>query len=185
MTPALVYTVPAAGWSSLNRTAAPGNFHLFPPGGSMFGFTQGTSDAITVLSAVAPPGLCTGLPSKDDAGTFRGVMGFLQGDPHVVISSLADATVAGLDGKVMDVAFAQSDGCPDGGYADLLVGVDPSHGAVGVTSQTDIRLYLLRYPGSDHPLAILVDDARDGGSDYGDDWLSVADGVIDTFVITP
>jgi hypothetical protein len=66
------------------------------------------------------------------------------------------------------------------------VGVDPSHGAVGVTAQTGaLRLYLLRLPGSDHPLAILVDDAKNGGSDYGDDWLAIADGVIDTFVFAP
>lgn len=186
MSPALTYTVPSAGWASLNRTAAPGNFHLFPPGGSMSGFNEGTTDAITVLSAVTPPGVCNGLPSEDFLGTFRGVIDFVTGKTNLVVSNLGNATVSGLDGKVMDIAFGESDGCPDGGYADLLVGVEPSHGAVGVTSQTGtLRLYVLRLPGSDHPLAILVDDAKDGGSEYGDgeDWLAVADGVIDSFVI--
>ena len=188
MVPALTYTVPTSGWSSINRTVAPGNFHLFPPGGSMAGFDRGTTDAITVLSAAVPPGVCTGLPSKELPGTFRGVMDFLQRNSHIVITNLRDVVVGGLDGKAMDIAYVKSDGCPDGGYADLLVGVAPSHGAFGVGSVTfNEGLYVLHLPGSEHPLAILVDDARNGGSDYGDGepWNEAAESVMDTIVITP
>jgi hypothetical protein len=188
MTPALTYSVPTGGWASLNRTVARGNFHLFPPGGSMSGFDEGTTDAITVLSAVVPPGACSGEPSKRFSGTFRGLMRFLQGNPHVVVSNIRDASVGGLKGKVMDIAYADSDGCPDGDYADLMVGVNPSHGAVGVTPSTlDLRTFLLRVAGSDHPLAILIDDARNGGSDYGDGepWHEAAEGVIGSFAFSP
>jgi len=69
-----------------------------------------------------------------------------------------------------------------------MVGVDPSHGAVGVTPSTrGLRAIVLHVPGSHLPLAILIDDARNGGSEYGDGepWLDAAEGVIDTFVITP
>ena len=188
MVPALTYTLPASGWASLNRTVARGNFHLFPPGGSMSGFDEGTTDAITVLSAVVPPGVCTGQPSEKFASTFRGLMHFMRGNPHVVLSNIRNASVGGLKGMAMDVAYADDDGCPDGDYTDLMVGVDPSHGAVGVTPSTrGLRAILLHVPGSDLPMAILIDDARNGGSDYGDGepWLDAAEGVIDTFVITP
>src|SRR4029079_11497760 len=48
-TPALTYTVPSAGWGSLDREVSPGNFHLFPPGSSMAGFETGSGDVITVI----------------------------------------------------------------------------------------------------------------------------------------
>jgi hypothetical protein len=188
MTPGLTYTVPTAGWSSLNRTAAPGNFHLFPPGGSMSGFADGTTDAITVYSAVVPPGRCTGQPSEEFAGTFKGLMEFIQANPRILVTDVRDASVGGLEGKAMDVAYVEADGCSDGDYVDLVVGVDPSHGGVGLTSSTlGLQLYLLHLPGNDRPLAIAIDDAKNGGSDYGDGepWLDAAEGVIDTFVITP
>lgn len=188
MVPALTYTLPTSGWASLNRTVARGNFHLFPPGGSMSGFEEGTTDAITVLSAVVPPGVCTGQPSEKFASTFRGLMHFLRVDSHVVLSNIRDASVGGLTGTAMDVAYADGDGCPDGDYADLMIGVDPSHGAFGVgPSERGLRAILLHVPGSDLPLAILIDDARSGGSDYGDGepWLNAAQAVINSFVITP
>jgi hypothetical protein len=188
LVPGLTYTVPAPGWASLNRTVAPGNFHLFPPGGSMSGYDEGTTDAITVVSAVVPPGHCTGEPSETFPGTYRGLLRFLRADRHVVLSNVRDASVGGLEGTVMDVAYADGDGCPDGDYADLMVGVDPSHGAFGVAPATGgLRVFLMHLPGSEHAWAVLVDDARDGGSDYADGrpWLEAAQGVIDTFVLTP
>jgi hypothetical protein len=154
----------------------------------MSGFDEGTTDAITVLSAVVPPGVCTGQPSEKFASTFRGLMHFMRGNPHVVLTDIRNASVGGLKGVEMDVAYADSDGCPDGDYADLMVGVDPSHGAFGVApSNRGLRVILLHIPGSEIPLAILIDDARNGGSDYGDGepWLDAAEGVIHTFVITP
>lgn len=115
-------------------------------------------------------------------------MHFMRGNPHVVLTNIGNASVGGLKGVEMDVAYADGDGCPDGDYVDLMVGVDPSHGAFGVSpSEYALRAILLHVPGRDLPLAILIDDARNGGSDYGDgeSWLDAAEGVIDTFVITP
>jgi hypothetical protein len=186
--PGLTYTVPSAGWASLNREASPGNFHLFPPGGSLSGFNLGTSDDITMLSAAVPPGTCDGEPSTEFDQSFDGLVEFLKTDDSVVVSHPRDASVGGWDGTVMDIGFARSDGCPDGDYADLMVGVDPSHGAFGITpAMAGIRLYLLHNPATDTALAIMIDDAAGGGSDYGDgeDWYHAAKSVIDTFVFAP
>jgi hypothetical protein len=186
--PGLTYTVPSAGWGSLNRAASPGNFHLFPPGGSLGGFDLGTSDDITMLSAAVPPGTCNGQPSTEFAPTFDGLVEFLIADDSVAISHQQDASVGGWDGTVMDITFAKSDGCPDGDYADLTVGVAPSHGVFGITpAMAGIRLYLLHNPTTDTALAIMIDDAAEGGSDYGDgeDWYDAAKSVIDTFVFAP
>ena len=186
--PGLSYTVPSAGWGSLNREASPGNFHLFPPGGSLAGFDLGTSDDITMLSAVVPPGTCTGKPSDKFEHTFDGLVKFLTSNKHVAIGNVRDASIGGWDGTVMDVTFAAGDGCSDGVYADLLVGVDPSHGAFGITpAMAGARIYLLRNPTTATALAIVIDDAAGGGSDYGDkkDWYGVAQSVIDTFAFAP
>ena len=185
--PGLTYTVPSAGWASLNREASPGNFHLFPPGATLAGFSGGESDAISVLSAVVPPGTCTGEPSGEFKRSFAGLTKFLMNDEHLHVTNVHDVTVGGLQGTAMDIAFAQSDGCSDGVYADFMVGVDPSHGAFGVSpGQLGARLYLLHAPGQKTALAIDVDDAA-GGSDYGDgeDWLRVAESVIQTFTFGP
>ena len=131
--PQVTYTVPSAGWESLNRQAAPGNFHLFPPGsGSIEGFDSGTTDAITILSAAVAPGRCTGEPSAEFEPTFDGVVEFLTTNPRLRIRDVRDASVGGLDGTVMDIAFGEPDGCDDGDYTDFLVGVSPSHGPFGI-----------------------------------------------------
>jgi hypothetical protein len=187
--PQVTYTVPSAGWASLNRQAAPGNFHLFPPGGgSIEAFDSGTTDAITILSAAVAPGTCTGEPSAKFEPTFDGLVEFLTTNPRLRIRDVRDASVGGLDGTVMDIAFGEPDGCDDGDYSDFLVGVSPSHGAFGINEQLrGVRLYLLRVEGSDAALAIEVDDAKDGGSDYGDgeDWFEPAQALIDTIVFGP
>ncbi len=36
----------------------------------MAGFVEGTTDDITIVTAVVPPGTCTGLPSSDFDHTF-------------------------------------------------------------------------------------------------------------------
>jgi hypothetical protein len=185
--PGLTYTMPSTGWASLNREASPGNFHLFPPGATLAGFSGGESDAISVISAVVPPGTCTGQPSGDFKPSFVGLTKFLMNNDHLRVTHVRNVTVGDWDGTAMDIAFARSDGCSDGVYADVMVGVDPSHGAFGVSAdQRGARLYLLHDPDRDTALAIQVDDAA-GGSDYGDgeDWLGVAESVIKTFTFAP
>ena len=186
--PELTYTVPSAGWSSLNRQASPGNFHLFPPGGSLAGFDSGTTDDITMLSAVVAPGTCTGQPSSEVAPTFDGLVEFLTNNSHLAVSNMGPASVDGRDGTVMDITMAASDGCPDGEFVDMLVGVNPSHGPFGVTrAMAGVRLYLLHDPSASTALAIMIDDAAGGGSEYGDgeDWYAAAQSVIDSFVFSP
>jgi hypothetical protein len=66
-----------------------------------------------------------------------------------------------------------------------MIGVDPAHGAFGITPEmAGVQLFLLHNPTSDLPLALLIDDAANGGSDYGNgsDWYDAARSVIDTMV---
>ena len=187
-TPGLTYTVPSTGWASLDREVSPGNFHLFPPGSSMAGFNTGSGDVITVIASGVAPGTCTGTPSTTFPLTFEGLLAFLNADASVKVSGLKDASAGGLDGKVLDITFVKGDGCADGVYADLYVGVGRSHGVFGIPPATaSIRLYLLHVPGSDKALTIEIDDGKDGGSDYGDgeDWYKVAEAVVDSFAFAP
>jgi hypothetical protein len=101
MQPNLTYTVPSPGWSSLNREVAPGNFHLFPPGGSMAGFQDGTTDDITVVSAVVPPGICTGEPGEGFDQTFDGMVKFLTKNGHIKVSNQRPASIGGWAGTMM------------------------------------------------------------------------------------
>jgi len=186
--PALTYTVPSAGWASLNREASPGNFHLFPPGSSMAGFNTGSGDVITVISSGVPPGTCTGAASTKFPGTYDGLLKFLTTNTHITVSGVKNASVGGLQGKVLDIAYAKSDGCVDGDYVDLYIGVGRSHGQFGIPPATaSMRLFLLHVAGSDKALVVEIDDGKGGGSDYGDGdaWYSVAQRVVDSFVFTP
>jgi len=186
--PALTYTVPSEGWSSLNRQASPGNFHLFPPGSSMAGFETGSGDVITVISSGVPAGTCTGAPSTKFPGTYDGLLKFLTTNAHITVSGVKDASVGGLRGKVLNVAYAESDGCVDGAYVDLYVGVGRSHGQFSIPPATaSMRLFILHVAGNDKALVIEIDDGKGGGSDYGDGdaWYTVAQSVVDTFVFTP
>ena len=187
--PQVTYTVPSEGWASLNREAAPGNFHLFPPGGgSIEAFDSGTTDAITILSAGVAPGRCTGRPSETFEPSFDGLVEFLSTNPRLQVRTVGDASVSGLAGTVLDISFKESDGCDDGDYTDFLVGVAPSHGSFAIAPQmAGARLYLLQSEASKAALVIEVDDAKDGGSDYGDgeDWYRAAQGVIDSIAFAP
>jgi hypothetical protein len=187
--PQVTYTVPSVGWGSLNRQAAPGNFHLFPPGaGGIEAFNAGTADAISIVAAAVPPGKCTGEPSPELKPTFDGLVRFLTANPRLEVSKVRDASVGGLDGKAMDISFKASDGCVDGDYTDFFVGVSPSHGAFGINPKVQgARLYLLHVEGRDTALVIEVDDAKGGGSDYADgaDWYAAAQAVIDSIEFAP
>jgi hypothetical protein len=186
-TPGFTYTVPSAGWGSLDREVSPGNFHLFPPGSSMAGFQNGTGDVITVIVSAVAPGHCTGAPSTTVPATFAGLLDFLTSHPNLNVGGVKDAAAGGLDGKVLDVTYAKSDGCVDGAYVDLYVGVGRSHGQFGIPPTTaSMRLFLLHVPGNDRALVIEIDDGKGGGSDYGDgeDWYKVAQDVVDSFAFS-
>jgi hypothetical protein len=73
-------------------------------------------------------------------------------------------------------------------FADLLFVVDRSLGPFGLSrAMAGLRLYLLHDPSAATALAIMIDDAVGGGSEYGDgeDWYSTAESVIDSFVFSP
>ena len=186
--PALTYTVPSAGWSTLDREVSPGNFHLFPPGSTMAGFETGRGDVITVIASGVPPGTCTGAPSTKFPGSYDGLLEFLTTNKHITVSGPKSAAVGGLQGNVLNITYAKADGCVDGDYVDLYIGVDRSHGQFGIPPATaSMRLFLMHVPGSEKALVIEIDDGKGGGSDYGDGdaWYAAAQGVIDSFAFTP
>ena len=59
----------------------------------MSGFDAGTTDDITIITAVAPPGTCTGEPSPDFDHTFDGMVGFLTNNDHIAVSNRSHASV--------------------------------------------------------------------------------------------
>jgi len=184
--PGMTYTVPDPGWGSLDRPGAPGNFVLIPVGGGTpDDVNQGLSDDVNLFAAVAPPGHCTGEPSTELPHTYDGMVAFLTTNPGITVTNIQDVSVGGLDGMVMDLAMAEGgDGCPDGTYVDLFIGIAPAHGPWGFSAepgQVVARMFVLDYHSD--ALALEVDDVP-GGSDYGDgeDWLGVGASVARTFV---
>jgi hypothetical protein len=179
--PGLTYAIAASGWGSLDRLGAPGNFALIPAGGSLEGAFEGTSDDINMFGPVAAPGRCTGEASTTVPHTYDGYVAFLTTNPSLEVTNIRDVSIGGLSGKVMDVAMVEGgDGCADGEYADILVGVDPSHGIWGIVAYPGwvaARIYV--FDDNASALVVQVDDVP-AGSDYGDgaDWLTVADGVV-------
>ncbi len=179
-TPTLTYTVPA-GWGNLEDLA--GNFLLLPPGATLYGVDAETSDYLGVYSSVVAAGHCTGRPSSTVARTFDGLVGWLQTDPALTVSNVHDATVGGLSGVSMDLAWnAGGDGCSDGVWADVYVGSFPSDLVHAVDPGYSLRIYLLH--SGEATLAIEMADAPNGGSDIAD-WLPAAEDVVATFQFAP
>lgn len=174
--PQLTYSV-SDGWGNLEDL--PGNFLLLPPGSTLEGVNPGTSDYLGVYSSVAAAGRCTGVPSDKVAHTWDGLVGWLTSDPSLLVSKVHDVSVGGLKGVVMDIVMkpGKGDGCPDGVFADVYVGMGRSSLVHGVVPGYFLRIYLLRDGG--HTLAIEIADARHG-SDYKN-WPSKADEVVSTF----
>jgi hypothetical protein len=171
----LTYTVPA-GWGNLEDL--PGNFLLLPVDATLAGVNPGTSDYLGVYTSVAAAGHCTGTPSTSVPATWQGLVDWLAADPALAVTNRKSVTVAGLKGEVMDVAMKdpKGDGCPDGIYADVYVGVGNTSLVHGVVTGYRMRIYLLQH-GSD-TLAIEIANAPGG---YYADWPSFADGVVATF----
>ncbi len=107
-------------------------------------------------------------------------MHYLTSNDAIAVSNRHDVSVGGLSGVAMDLEMVGTtgDGCPDGVWADIYVGTDPSSPFHSVIPIQPVRLYLLHY--SSGVLAIEVADAIPGGSDITD-WYSAAAQVIDSF----
>lgn len=174
--PYMTYTVPA-GWSDMEDL--PGNFVLIPPGATLDGINAGTSDYLGVYAAVAAPDHCLGQPSDTVPQTFDGLLGWLKHDPAIIVSNVKEVTIGGLSGTVLDTRMrgTKGDGCPDGVWADLIVGVDNSSlvHSVGPDPATRTRLYLLR--NGTEVLAIEVADVPNGQSSAAD-WFKAATPVV-------
>ena len=175
--PGLRYKVPA-GWGNLEDL--PGNFLLLPPGATLEGVNPGTSDFLGVYTSVVAPDLCTGQPSETVHRTFDGLVGWITSNPRLKVTNVRDVSVGGLDGVVMDVAMVRSDGCPQGAFADVLVGSFPSSLVHSVMKDYPLRIFLLHYRS--HTLAIELADAP-GGSKYKE-WWDAAGPVVDSFRFT-
>jgi hypothetical protein len=169
-----------AGWGNLEDLS--GNFLLLPVDATLAGVNPGTSDYLGIYTSVAAAGHCTGTPSTSVPQTWQGLVGWLSSDPALAVTNLKPVTVSGLEGDVMDIALKdpKGDGCPDGIYADVYVGVGKSSLVHGVIANYRMRVYLLR-DGAE-TLAIEIADAPSG---HYPDWPATADGVVATLQITP
>jgi hypothetical protein len=173
--PPLTYTV-TEGWA--NWEDLPGNFLLLPPGATLVGVNPGTSDYLGVYASVVQPGKCTGRPAEGVDQSFDAYVAWLTSNKGLNVTAAKDVTVGGLSGVKVDVTIKPpGDGCPDGVYADVYIGKDPSDLLHGVNPGYFLRLYLLR--NASRIVAIEIADAK-GGSDY-DDWPTAADAVVAQF----
>ena len=177
--PPLAYALPA-GWGNLEDL--PGNFLLLPVDATLAGVDAGTSDYLGVYASVAAAGHCTGKPSTTVPQTWQGLVDWLTSDPALNVTNLKAVTVSGLQGDVMDIAMKnlQGDGCSDGAYADVYVGVGRSSLVHSVGPNIPLRIYLLKH-GAD-TLAIEIQDAPGG---YYRDWPTTAAGVVAKLQIAP
>jgi hypothetical protein len=100
-TPSLGYTVPAA-WG--NFEDMPGNFLLIPPGGSLGGIGDGSSDYIGVYSGVALAAAdCEEVPAADVGVDARSMAEALANRPGLAVSKPQAIEVGGLAGQMVDV----------------------------------------------------------------------------------
>ena len=174
--PPLTYTV-TEGWA--NWEDLPGNFLLLPPGSTLVGVNPGTSDYLGVYASVVQPGKCTGVAAENVDQSFDAYVAWLTSNKALDVTKPKNVTIGGLAGVTVDVTMnaGPGDGCPDGAYADVYVGKQPSDLAHGVNPGYSLRLYLLR--NGSRIVAIEIADAK-GGSNY-DDWPTAADAVVAGF----
>jgi hypothetical protein len=185
--PQLTYVVPA-GWG--NYEDFEGQVLLLPPGATVEGVNPGTSDTLGIAASVAAPKPdCTTQRDFAVATTTDAYVAWLRSDPRFVASRPKAITVGRLKGVLIDVALAPhaEPTCSDpelgfDRFAEVMIGLPPSHFSASVTPVGFQRLYL--FDVDDRLLAILVGDNPKGGSDY-QDFLSVAQQVIESFRFDP
>ena len=181
--PRLTYVVPE-GWG--NYEDFEGQVLLLPPGATVEGVNPGTSDGLGVAASVAAPlGDCTTQRDFTVATTVASYVAWLRTDPRFVATRPKPISVDGLNGVMIDVALASdaeptcSD--PELGFerfAEVMMGLPPSHFSASVTPVGFQRLYL--FDLDRQLMAFLVADNPAGGSDY-ENFLTVADDVIASF----
>lgn len=179
--PTLTYSVPD-GWANLEDLA--GNFLLLPPGSQLNGVDTNESDYLGVYSSVAAPSLCTDAASTTVAHTYEALLDHTVNNPLLKVTNVHDVTIGGLTGTQMDLRMRPGvgDGCADGVWVDIYVGLRPSSLVHSALPGMSMRLALLR--NGDATLAVEITDIDQGGSDIKD-WFTAANDVAQTFMFAP
>ncbi len=160
--PKLTYRVPS-GWSNLEDL--PGNFLLVPPGGSLSGVNDGTSDYVGAYTSVAPDAQdCSGKPAAGVGPSASDIVAWMAQQPGLTMTGRKPARVGGLQGEVVDLKMRASwpKACKIGGtaFVPVIIGTGTSqfeHALAGVGA---MRLYVLDRAGG--VLAIEIDDVSGG-----------------------
>lgn len=162
-TPTVRYTVPG-GWS--NFEDLPGNFLLIPPGGSLDGIADGSSDYIGVYSgvAIAEDDDCVEVPEVGVGRNAAAMADALATRPGLDVAEPQPVTIGGRSGVAVDVDLADDweGDCPFAlgvPAVPLIIGTGPAalhhvqiHGATA-------RFYFL--DGVPTNVAIEVNDGPD------------------------
>ena len=128
-TPTLRYTVPA-GWSNFEDMA--GNFLLIPPGGSLAGIGDGSSDYIGVYSGVGiADDDCDEVEEEGVGQTAVAMAEELVGRPGLEVTEPRPVTIGGRSGLTIDIALDEdwdtpcpySAGTP---IVPLIIGLGPA-----------------------------------------------------------
>jgi hypothetical protein len=179
--PTLTYTVPD-GWS--NRQDRQGNFVLLPPGQAPGGINLGTSDVVSVFSAVLLNDTCRETHPRGIV-TPAAMTHWLAHRPAVVLTHAHAVTLGGLSGTVQDIRMAPGwrHTCFDWDHPAIALysGEPPSVVSHSLDKRQVIRLYLLSstYFGDPVVLAVEVNDVDPLGG------LASYDEVVRTFRFGP
>lgn len=162
--PRLTYTVPA-GWS--NFEDLPGNFLLVPPGGTLSGVNDNTSDFVGVYASIAADAAdCSGKLEPGVGLSASAITTWISHHPGIAATNVRPITVGGLQGSVLDITLAPgwTKACPYSNgqpVVPVIVGVGSSSLDHAITGTTKTRLYLLN--SGTATLVIEVDDVSGGG----------------------
>lgn len=156
MNPQITYQVPTGGW--FNYEDYPGGFMLLPPGNTLAGVNQQTSDFLGVGTAITPARV------KDLSGCFMAplpghwtpsrIAAWFGRQPNLDASRPLPAAVGGLRGVVLDLRTRPGSKlipCTFEGQrfpiAGPFMGVPPTHLEHAVIPGMTMRLFLLSYQG--------------------------------------
>jgi len=160
--PSITYRVPD-GWS--NDEDTPGNFLLLPPGETLDGVNDGTSDFIGVYSSVAAPNGCRPGTAKHVGRSVSEVAAWMTANPGLVTTKPRPVSLGKYKGVVLDIRMKKNwtHTCPysqGNAVVPLIVGVGFSHLDHNVSAGQVVRLYLLNV--ARRALAIEVNDLSGG-----------------------
>jgi hypothetical protein len=174
----ITYTVPD-GWA--NFEDLPGEFLLVPPGSTLEGVGDGTSDSVGIYQGVAIPAAdCEEVPEPGVGTSAEAMAAALSGRDGLVVSDPVSVTVGRLNGLRVDLAYApgSDSGCHDPyfplPFVPVIIGTGPADMDHSVYEGLSTRLYLL-----DDEATNIVIEVADAGSSPGtfDDYAPVIDSI--------